>query len=224
MLKNMSMNNTHKILFALAVIASMGLGIVFGAQQFSSPPSVNVAQLLPSTKTMPKFSFEKHDGEKVSETIFHGHWNLVFFGFTSCPDYCPMELQKLGKLLSLMGAGDDLQVVFVSVDPERDHQEKLANYASFFHPQIIGLRATNVELASFAQFFGAAYDRSVIVDGKLLSIPAGVDMPSTAGEHYQVNHSTRVFIVNPTGEYIGSFSSPYNLDDILFDMKALMDW
>lgn len=223
MLKNMSHKNSSRILCAIAIVASLGLGIVFGAQHFSSAPSLTSAQLLPVTKALPEFLLNNHAGENVSSNNFRGHWSLVFFGFTSCPDYCPLELQKLAKLLSLMGAGDALQVMFVSVDPERDEQEKLANYVSFFHPEITGIRGSNVDLAQFAQFFGAAYDRSVIVDGKLLSVPAGINMPVNAGDHYQVNHSTRVFIVNPAGEFSGSFSSPYDVDDLLFDMKALMD-
>ena len=223
MLKNMSSTNSFRVLCAIVVIVSLGLGIVVGAQQFPREPSLTVAQLLPANKALPTFSLDNHLGEKVSANTFRGHWSLVFFGFTSCPDYCPLELQKLAKLLNLMGAGDALQVVFVSVDPERDEQEKLANYVGFFHPEITGLRSNNVEVAQFAQFFGAAYDRSVIVNGKVLSVPAGIGMPSNAGDHYQVNHSTRVFIVNPAGEFIGSFSSPYDVDDLLFDMKALMD-
>ena len=219
----MSYKTTHKVLFAVLIFVSLGLGIVFGAQQFSNQSTVVVAQLLPAKKAIPNFTLQNHLGENSSVDMFRGRWSLVFFGFTSCPDYCPLELQKLGKLLSLMGAGDALQVVFVSVDPERDSQQKLANYVDFFHPQIVGLRGANTELAQFAQFFGAAYDRSVILDTKLLSVPAGINMPTNAGDHYQVNHSTRVFIVNPEGEFIGSFSSPYEVGDILFDMKVLMD-
>jgi len=217
----MNNKNLLRTIYAIAILMSLGLGAVLGAQQFApvSPPVI--VQLLPEAKPLPELALENHRGEAVVANSFRDHWSLVFFGFTSCPDLCPLELQKLGKVLNLMGAGDELQVVFVSVDPERDGQEKLADYVGFFHPQIIGLRGSNAELAKFAQFFGAAYDRSVIVDTNLLTIPAGINMPTDAGDQYQVNHSTRVFVVNPEGEFIGSFAPPYTAEDILSDMQKL---
>lgn len=208
--------------YAVAIIASLGLGVMLSAKQFSAAPPPDFVQLLPAPKALPEFSLENHSGEIAHASVFRGQWSLVFFGFTTCPDFCPLELQKLGKLLNLMGAGDDLQVVFVSVDPERDGQEKLANYVGFFHPQIIGLRGDNSALAALAKFFGAAYDRSVIIESKLLSIPAGIDMPTDAGDDYVVNHSTRVFVVDPSGNFIGSFAPPYEVENMLSDMQKLM--
>lgn len=210
-------------IYAIAILASLGMGVVLGAQQFSPAPSLAIAQLLPEPKALPNLALENQRGEAVNSNSFAGHWSLLFFGFTSCPDFCPFELQKLGKVLNLMGAGDELQVVFVSVDPERDGREKLADYVGFFHPHIIGLRGSNPELAMFAQFFGAAYDRSAIVDGNLLSIPAGINLPTNVGDQYQVNHSTRIFVVNPAGKFIGSFAPPYTAEEILADMQKLMD-
>lgn len=222
MLNKLSHKKRWRALYAVAIAASLGLGIVLGMQQFSVASPLAVAQLLPAPKTLPEFTLENHRGEVADATLFRGYWSLVFFGFTSCPDFCPLELQKLAKLLNLMGAGDELQVVFVSVDPERDRQEKLANYVGFFHPQIVGLRGSNLALANFSQFFGAAYDRSAIVESKLLTIPAGINLPINVGYQYQVNHSTRIFVVNPDGKFIGSFSSPYEMEAMLSDMQKLM--
>lgn len=210
------------MLYAIAITASLGLGAMLSAKQFSAAPPPDFLQLLPAPKAITEVSLENHLGEIVDLHMFRGQWSVVFFGFTSCPDFCPLELQKLSKLLNLMDAGNDLQVVFVSVDPERDGAEKLANYVIFFHPQIIGLRGENSALAAFAQFFGAAYDRSVIIESKLLSVPAGVNMPTNAGEQYSVNHSTRVFVVNPAGEFIGSFAPPYEVNEMLPDLQKLM--
>lgn len=219
------MNNKKvlKAVYAIVILMSFGLGVVLGAQQFSPAQPLGIAQLLPEPKPLPEVTLENHRGETVVANSFRDHWSLVFFGFTSCPDFCPIELQKLGKVLNLMGVGDELQVVFVSVDPERDGQEKLTDYVEFFHPQIIGLRGSNAELAKFAQFFGAAYDRSAIVDTRLLTIPAGINMPTNVGDQYQVNHSTRVFIVNPEGKFIGSFAPPYTAEEIMSDMQKLLD-
>lgn len=236
MLKKLTHKKFLLLVYALAITLSLGLGVVLGAQQFSSTapyaaefhnPSDTAVPLLaatrlPEPKVLPEFALENHRGEILGVDAFRDHWSLVFFGFTSCPDYCPLELQRLARLLNVMGAGEALQVVFVSVDPERDAQEKLAAYVNFFHPQITGARGSNVALAQFAQFFGAAYDRTAIVNGKVLTIPAGINLPIDVGEQYQVNHSTRVFIVNPAGALIGSFAAPYEVDDMVLDMQKLM--
>ena len=133
-----------------------------------------------------------------------------------------MELQKLASLLRLADASAKLQVVFISVDPERDTPVRLREYVNFFHPDIVALSGSNTELAHTANFFGAAYDRSAIVESKLLTIPAGINLPINVGDQYQVNHSTRIFVVNPDGKLIGSFSSPYEMEAMLSDMQKLM--
>jgi protein SCO1/2 len=171
---------------------------------------------------LPELTLENHRGEAIDKNTFRDRWSLVFFGFTSCPDFCPLELQKLSKVLVLNENRHPLQVVFVSVDPERDTSAKLAEYVGFFNPQIVGVRGANTELAKFAQFFGAAYDRAVIIDGKLLTVPAGINMPTNAGDQYQVNHSMRIFLVNPAAEYVGTFAPPYEAETLLADMQQLM--
>lgn len=212
------------LFFAVAIVACLGLGIVSGAQYFAPPRQLAIAQLLPAPQALPTLRLENHRGEAVEVNTFHDHWSLVFFGFTSCPDFCPLELQKLAKVLALNENRHPLQVVFVSVDPERDATGKLAEYVGFFSPEILGVRGSNGELAKFAQFFGAAYDRSVIIDGKLLTVPAGINMPTNAGDQYLVNHSMRVFLVNPAAEYIGTFAPPYEAEKLLADMQQLMEW
>jgi protein SCO1 len=210
------------LLYSLPIIVSLALGIVMGAQSFSRSLELHSVQLLPANISLPNFSLETQAGEATGVEEFRGRWSLVFFGFTSCPDFCPMELQKLAKVLKLAAANADLQVIFVSVDPERDTLQKLAGYVGFFHPNIVGLRGENSELAGLAKFFGAAYDRSAVVQGKLLSIPAGIAVPAVAGSDYQVNHSTRVFLVNPQAEFIGSLSSPYSAEELWLDLQQLL--
>jgi protein SCO1 len=218
-------NSTHakKAIYLIAILISLGLGITLSVYKFSPPAELAAAQLLPTPAALPNTVLENHRGEVVTQAIFQGQWSLVFFGFTSCPDVCPLELQKMGKLLRLAGNKNAMQVVFVSVDPERDSAEKMADYVTFFHENMMGVRGKNTNVAQLAQFFGASYDRSVILDDKVLSVPAGIDMPSNAGDTYQVNHSTRFFIVNPKGELMGSFAPPHEVDRILSDMKTLMN-
>jgi protein SCO1 len=223
-------NNTKywQLIYLIPILASLALGIAWGMQRFSYAKNLTAAQLLPTPVVVSQFALENALGESVDAKLFSGKWTLVFFGFTSCPDICPLELQKLSKVLQLVGEKSALQVVFVSVDPERDTKEKMADYVSFFHTQIMGVRGSNTQLAGLAQFFGAAYDRSIILDGKLLSVPAGIDMPVTTSNdasenNYQVNHSTRFFIVNPKGEFVGSFAPPHEVETIRTDIQILMN-
>ncbi len=197
---------TGWVFFALVCLL---LGAFSAKQLFAAlankPLVLDSIQLLPEPKPLPQILLRTAVGDAFAREKFQQQWSLVFFGFTSCPDFCPMELQKLAKLLKLaQQEGKQLQVVFVSVDPERDSATRLAEYVAFFHPQIIGLRGDNPAIANLARFFGAAYDRSAIINNKVLSVPAGAAMPSVAGEQYQVNHSTRVFVIDPQGQYIGS--------------------
>jgi protein SCO1/2 len=200
----------------------MAAGIFIANQQFSSMPELRAVQLLPGSKKITGINLQSTREQGLHSDFFAGYWTLVFFGFTSCPDFCPMELQKISKALRLAGDTTDMRVLFVSVDPERDTLEKLQAYLEFFHPDIVGATGDNKAIAMFAQLFGAAYDRSFISDKKLHEISAGMDMPRNAGDIYQVNHSLRIFIVNPRGEYVGSFSPPYDAEMIQSDMKELM--
>lgn len=213
----------HYWLYAMVIVVSLTLGIFVGVRQLSSEPVYHNAQLLPAPKMLPEFDLVNQYGEPIRSSLWQGRWSLVFFGFTSCPDICPLELQKLGKLLRVMEAKTGLQVIFITVDPERDTPNKLRDYVGFFHPDIVALSGSNHELARTAQFFGAAYDRSVIIDSKLLRIPSGIDMPDGRGDFYQVNHSARVFIVNPEGAYSGSFSPPFDTVLLQADLGLMID-
>ena len=187
-----------------------------------APMVLETVQLLPEPKPLPQVLLRTATGDVFARERFQHHWNLVFFGFTSCPDFCPLELQKLGKLLMMAQQEEkSLQVIFVSVDPERDTAERLAQYVSFFHPAIIGLRGDNPAIASLARFFGATYERSAIINERVVNIPAGVAMPGIAGEQYQVNHSTRVFVIDPQGQYIGSVAKADTPEILWADLQKL---
>lgn len=216
-----SQKNSYYWLYVIAITVSLLLGFFLGARHLESEPAYNNAQLLPAPKMLPDFNLLNQNEMLINTNLWRERWSLVFFGFTSCPDVCPLELQKLAKLLRSADVSADLQIVFISVDPERDSFSKLREYANFFHPDIVALSGSNTELAKIAQFFGTAYDRTVILDTKLFNVPAGIDMPDGAGDYYQVNHSARVFIVSPEGAYSGSFMPPFTPEALLSDLAQI---
>ena len=184
-------------------------------------------QLVATPAPLPELALHLHTGQAFERQLVQGKWNLVVFGFGSCPDFCPLTLSRLARLLR-EPEGKDLQLLFVTVDPERDSLDSLASYVNFFHPDILGVHGSNAELAKLARFFGASYERSVILEQRLLRVPAGIDMPAAAiqeqqpGNSYQVNHSSQIFILNPRGEFVGYFPAPQDEQQLRQDLQLLM--
>lgn len=98
-----------------------------------------------------------HWGERVALSDFRGKLTLVFFGFTNCPDVCPLTLGRLAKVYRDLGEPDDVQVVMVTVDPEHDTPEVLGRYLGQFHERFVGLTGTPAEIAAAARTFFVGY-------------------------------------------------------------------
>ena len=132
------------------------------------------------------FQLVDQDGKAVDQTLLNGKWSLVFFGFTYCPDYCPTTLAAIDAAKRQMGAaGQDLQVVFISVDPERDTPRALKDYLSSegFPPGVIGLTGSPAEVRSAAGAYRAFYEKV------------------GEGDAYVMNHSLTVYLMGPDGKY-----------------------
>lgn len=212
------------VFIVVVLAASVALAIMLRAW-LHPPLKLATAQLLPTPKIMQQDFVLTMDGTKVPLSYLKGHWTLIFFGYSSCPDVCPVELQKLGQLLKHFDNTDNNnrpRVVFVSVDPERDHPEQLKKYASYFHPSLIGVTGSNMELAALANFFGASFNRTATVAGKEYLVEAGADMPEALGDQYMVNHTSRIFILDPQLRYLGSFAPPYETAALIADVEQML--
>jgi protein SCO1 len=130
------------------------------------------------------FQLTDDTGRAVNQGVLHGKWSAVYFGYTYCPDECPTTLQMLGTVDRSLGARQkDFQVVFVTVDPERDtpHQLKLYLSNAVFPPGAIGLTGTPAQIAQIAGAYGVYYQKQ------------------GAGAGYSVNHSSAIYLMNPDG-------------------------
>jgi protein SCO1/2 len=126
----------------------------------------------------------------VALSDFRGKVTVLFFGYTFCPDVCPYMLQRLRAARDLLGpAGQDVQVVFISVDPERDSPARTTAYARGFDPSFVGLSGSTPEVAAVASSFGIFYARAE---------PDRV-APDDAGEFYLVDHSATVLVLDRDG-------------------------
>jgi protein SCO1/2 len=147
------------------------------------------------------FALRGAQGKRVADADFRGRFMLVFFGYTSCPDVCPTHLYTIGEAMRLLGdAGQRVQPIFVTLDPERDSAEVLARYATRFHPRFLGLTGTPDEIAAAAENYGVVYVR-VMKDG---AVPAGGAAPR--GASYTIDHSAYVYLVGPDGRFRAAFA------------------
>ena len=164
----------------------------------SAPPADLDGVLRQDFKPLHQFKLTDHNGASFNEERLQGKWTFVFFGYTSCPDICPTTLHALSSVQVLLEneSSDDTanrQVVFISVDPERDTTETLATYMSYFNNKFIGATADKMEIEKIARQFGAGY----------------VLEPETAPGQYLVAHTSAIFLVDPFGRLVASFSQPH---------------
>lgn len=132
------------------------------------------------------FSLTDHNGKAVKLSDFRGKAVYLFFGFTRCPDVCPTTLLELKKLVERLDDSqrNRVQVLLVSVDPERDTLANLRGYATAFHPSFLGLRGSLTETAQVASNFGVAYQKTEI----------------KSATEYNVSHTASTFLVDPKGQ------------------------
>lgn len=163
----------------------VGAGLVFVAVQASTGNGPVAASAFGGP-----FSLVDDDGRRVSEADFRGKPTVMFFGFTFCPEVCPTTLAELTADLAGLGpAADDLNVVFVSVDPERDTPEVLRGYLASFDPRIRGLMGTADEVAATAKAY-AVFHRKVPLEG---------------GD-YTMDHTSSTFLMDAEGRFVGTIS------------------
>lgn len=172
----------------IAIIAGLTLLLVW-AIAFWQPTGgkSGIHAFLPGLAEVPKggdFTLRSPSGF-VSLHDFKGKVVLLYFGYTFCPDICPTSLGFTSQALSMLDKAelDKVQVLFVTVDPERDTLDKLKSYTAYFHPNILGLSGTPDEIAKVARSYGASYAKQ--------------NTGSAGG--YVVDHSAYIYVIAPDG-------------------------
>jgi len=132
------------------------------------------------------FALIDQTGTPRSDQDFRGKLLLVYFGFTYCPDICPTDLQAISLAIDQLGtAGEKVQPLFITVDPERDTAAHLAEYVPMFHPRLIGLTGDAAAIRKAADAYKVYYAR----------VEAGTD--------YTVDHSAFIYLMDADGKYLG---------------------
>jgi protein SCO1/2 len=152
------------------------------------------------------FSLLSHHGDVVSSDALRGKTLAVFFGYTSCPDVCPLTLSHLARALEeLEEDGERVQVLFITVDPARDTPERMEHYLESFHPSFLGLTGTEEEIRAVADAYGAFFLRN------------------SEGENYTVDHTARTFIVDPRGRIPLTFPITATPQEMARDLSLLLE-
>lgn len=177
------------------------LAAVVGAwffQKASQLPQPKHALYYQHAREIKPFELTDHHGHSFTKAQLKDKWSLVFFGYTSCPDVCPTTLQNLGFIFDeLKTIAKNSQVLLVSVDPQRDTQEKLSQYIAYFNAEFIALRAGHDVLFPFARNMGLMY----AISGE--------------GEDYLVDHSASIVLINPDGKITAIFKPEHDLGKVV---------
>jgi protein SCO1/2 len=195
---------------ALGVIAAAAAvaGMVVASFVFA-PKKTTLASgtLLQQARAIPEFQLQGLDGQAFTKAQLRDKWTLIFVGFTHCPDVCP---NTMGVLKSVAATLEEqkrpLQVVLLSVDPERDQPEQLATYVRYFNPAFTAATGPTAELDRLASALGFAY----------------VKVPGATADSYTIDHSTALILVNPKAELAGFFTPPLKSAALAEDLARLI--
>lgn len=209
------MNNGKFIYLAFLVVAVLSAGagfMLWKATQPEQPPPQPTLLVLPEAREIPPFSLVDQDSAPFGLGRLTDAWSLLFFGFTHCPDVCPGTLYDLQRLDESLAADRDgkpaHQVVFFSVDPERDTPARLKDYVAYFNPEFTAVTGDHAELGPLARKLGIAYR---------------IEEHAEGAENYAVDHSASILLVNPEGRLHGVFPSPHDVDAMAGELQRLMN-
>jgi len=157
-----------------------------------------------------EFSLTNQDEEVFTNESLQGRWSLIFFGYTYCPDICPITLASIKQFYDLLkDSGDttDVQVIMVSVDPERDTSEVLGNYVRYFNPDFIGATGDYTDVYRMARNMNLTFNYTRIDD-----------------DNYLVNHNGEVMLIDPLGNNVGFLKPPYEPQKMLDNFQAIKSY
>jgi protein SCO1/2 len=176
------------------------------------PPEMKQATLLPAAKAVTAFQLTDQSGQPFTLDNLKDRWTLAFFGYTHCPDVCPTSMAMLGQvqrdLEKTPNAGELPQVVFFSVDPERDTPELLASFVPYFHDSFIGVTGDEDQILRLTRQLGIIYGK---VEG-------------TGSGDYLVDHSAAIILFDPDGMFRALFNMPHKPEYIAADLQAIRQY
>ena len=199
------MNHRHGLIRQSVLGLQTLSNIVFAMALIMSQPSW--AATPPVTIGGP-FTLIAPNGTTVTDQTFRGKWLLVYFGYTFCPNTCPMTLNEIATALEKLGAdAAKLKPLFITVDPQRDTREVLEQYTQSFDPRIVGLTGNPQQIAAVAKEYGAYWAARKTGPG---------------AEDYVMDHSSYLYVMDPEGKFVRAFDADTPGDRIADALRELM--
>ncbi|WP_025996470.1 SCO family protein [Pseudomonas viridiflava] len=208
------MTRTQKTVFILVAVVALIMGLTINRVLSGKGPGDQTALidagviLLPQSRSLPSLSMNDQNGAPVAVDELKGKWTLVFFGYTYCPDICPTTLAQLRDIRTKLPQEtvDNMRVVLVSVDPNRDTPQQLKQYLGYFDPRYIGLTAPVADIQKLASALSIPF------------IPADTSKPG-----YTVDHSGNLALIGPDGRQRGFIRSPLNALKLVAQLPVLLE-
>jgi len=199
--------NRRTLFVGLATLLLIGL-VTLGVILFAKPAGFRSTSYGEPYPVAQEIELTRSDGTTFRLSEMRGNIVLIFFGYTSCPDVCPTTLAELNQALEELGEdkAGQVEVLFVTVDPQRDTPERVQEYVNHFNPNFIGLSGTEIELANVWNNYGVFRQN---VEG-------------SSATSYLVDHTARVTLIDQQGNLRVSFAFDTPVDDILHDLKLLL--
>ena len=156
------------------------------------------------------------NGEKFTLEDIKGHWSLLFFGYTHCPDICPVTLGVVAQAKKTATSFNHMfpQVVFVSVDPDRDKVEMLSDYVQYFDKDFVGVTGDAEMIKALTLQMSVVYMKVPVDNGTSVNSDDSV---------YNVDHSSSLLLVNPDGKLVAFFNPPHDSKTILKDFQTVVN-
>jgi protein SCO1/2 len=198
----------RNLIAALVLGAAIAAGLALALRNAGDTPEPLTATILPAGNELPDFALLDQDGMPVDRSVFAGQWDVVFFGFTNCPDICPATMTVLGQAkreLDARGQDPLPRIVLVSVDPERDTPADMARYIGYFGEGNLGLTGDIGEIGKLTGALGIFFQKA-----------------ATEGGNYGVDHSTVVLVIDPQGRLKALFSAPHSVENFVHDLPLVM--
>jgi len=198
----------RNFIIAFVAGAAIAVGLLFTLDLVGKKAVPVQATVLPAGNELPDFSLLNQDGDTIDRRIFEGQWDLVFFGFTHCPDVCPTTMAMLKQVrerLASQGQEPLPRIVLVSVDPERDTPEAIGKYVDYFGEGNLGITGDLTEIRKLTGDLGIYFAKI-----------------ETDNDNYSVDHSSVVLVINPQGRFRALFSAPLSVDNFVHDLPLII--
>ena len=198
------------VVLLVTMVAGMTLAAYLStaARHKTRVPAELTGIVWPVPRDLDGFVLSDHFGREFGRSELEGQWTMMFFGYTSCPDICPTTMLTLRHVIAELeqaNAGDAVSVVLVTVDPERDDAEKLAQYVRYFGDDFLGVLGDDEQLTKLTQQIGAMFVRD----------------PADENGNYEVGHSASIFLVDPKARMHAAFSPPHDATAIAARLVAI---